>query len=188
MNTASPTAFQIHWSLVTSEDVGDLAPLACRLLAIWPAPVSHDVCFEAAGFTLFADNDEEWDEAAEELLRRVIEHLSRFGALKQVNTPLRDDPPWYLRPFRSGQELPILQQALFPMQCDSLPRFHAQFGDRVALRTGDGHFLLWVTLPDSGPDPTEFVKSVSESSEIRETVLRWNILLPLFTPVRSVKG
>src|SRR5690606_12844321 len=121
---ASPLAFQIHWSALPSDDAGDLAPPGCQSLAIWPAPVNHDACFEAAGFTLFGDNDEAWDRAAEGMLGRVIEHLSLFGAPRLVSAPLRDDPPWYLRPFRTGQELPLPQQALWPMQEDSLPWFH----------------------------------------------------------------
>ena len=179
MIPACPPVFQIHWSLVPPDDAAELAPPGYRLLAIWPAPVNPDACFEAAGFTVFGDNDEEWDQAAEGLLRQVIAHLSRFGALKLVSTPLRDDPPWYLRLFRTGRELPLLEQALHPMQGDWLPSFHAQFGtDHTALRTGDGHFLLWITLPEAGLDPAGFVRKVAQSWEVLETGLDWRILLP----------
>lgn len=184
MTASLPPAFQIHWSPVPPEDAGDLTPPGCRLLAIWPAPVNHDVCFEAAGFTLFGDNDEDWDKAADELLCRVIDSLSGLGAANRVSKPLRDQPPWYLRLFRTGQDLPLQQQALWPMQWDSLPPFYARFGDRgAALRTGNGHFLLWVSLPDGGPDAADFVKSVAErgpteSWPIVETRLRWAGLLP----------
>lgn len=189
MTLASPPSFQIHWSLIPADDAADLTPPGCQLLAIWPAPVNPDACFEAAGFTLFGNNDEEWDRAAEDLLRQVIEQLSGFGALKLVSAPLRDDVPWYLRPFRTGRELPLLQQALFPMLCDSLPSFQAQFGgDGAALRTGDGHFLLWVNLPDAGPDPSEFVRRVAEAWEIVETGLDWRILLPSSTSAQPVTG
>lgn len=179
MNLASPPAFQIHWSVIPSDDAADLTPPGCRLLAIWPAPVNHDACFEAAGFTMFGHNDDEWDRAAENVLLKVIGQLSRFGTLKLMSPPIKDDVPWYLRPFRASRELPLLQQALFPMLCDSLPLFHAQFGeDGAALRTGDGHFLLWIALPDAGLGPSEFVRSVSDSWEVIETQLRWGILLP----------
>jgi len=189
MTLAGPPAFQIHWSLVPSDDAADLAPPECRLLAIWPAPVNHDACFEAAGFTLFGDNDEAWDRAAEDVLRRVIAHLSRFGALKLLSTPLRNEPPWYLRPFRTGRELPLLEQALFPMQADSLPWFHAQFGgNHTALRTGGGHFLLWITLPEAGLDPAGFVRSLAKSGDVVETGLDWRILLPSSTSTQSATG
>lgn len=151
----------------------------CRLLAIWPAPVNHDACFAEAGFTLFGDNDEAWDQAAENVLSRVIAALSRFGAARLVSTPLRDQPPWYLRPFRAGRELPLRQQALWPMQWDSLPPFHACFGKGGAtLRTGNGHFLLWVNLPDGAPASSEFVTTVAEPWPVVETGLRWRALLP----------
>ncbi|WP_449470118.1 hypothetical protein [Sphingobium chungangianum] len=187
MNLAGLPGFQIHWSVVPSDDAGELAPPDCQLLAVWPAPVNHDACFEAAGFTLFGDNDEEWDRAAEDVLARVIAHLSLFGASRLVSAPLRDDPPWYLRPFRTGRELSLFQQAELPMLDDSLPWFHAQFGENgAALRTGGGHFLLWITLPSGGPVPSEFVQVVAQPWEVVETWLRWNILLPGSSPAHSV--
>jgi len=187
MTLVSPPVFQIHWSLVPPGDAAELAPPGCRLLAIWPVPVNHDACFEAAGFTLFGVNDDDWDRAAEDLLRQVIEQLSRFGSSKLVCEPLKDHVPWYLRPFRTGEELPFLQQALLPMLDDSLPGFHALFGGKgAALRTGDGHFLLWVTLPDTGGDPVAFVEHVAGPYEIIETPLRWINLLP--SPSCAVTG
>lgn len=179
MTDSIPTAFQIHWSRVSAEEAGALNSPGCRLLAIWPAPVNHDVCFQEAGFALFGDNDEAWDKAAEGVLQRAIENLSRFGAAKQIGKPLRDDPPWYLRLFRTGHELPLQQQALWPMHWDSLPAFHVRFGESgAALRTGNGHFLLWVSLPDSGPGASEFVRSIAGPWSVVETKLRWAALLP----------
>lgn len=179
MTASIPPAFQIHWSPVPPEDAEGLVSPGCRLLAIWPAPVNHDVCFEEAGFTLFGDNDGDWDEAAEELLQRVIESLFRFGAVKHIGKPLRDNPPWYLRLFRPGRELPLQQQALLPMQWDSLPSFHARFGEGgAALWTGNGHFLLWVSLPNAGPDASAFVKRIAGPWPVAETGLRWAVLLP----------
>lgn len=141
--------------------------------------VNHDACFEAAGFTLFGDNDDDWDRAAEDVLRQVIERLSELGASKLVSDPLKDHAPWYLRLFRTGEELPFLQQTLLPMQDDPLPGFHAQFGrDGAALQTGSGHFLLWITLPETRPNPSEFVRSVAERWEVVESRLRWSPLLP----------
>ena len=141
--------------------------------------MNHDVCFKEAGFTVFGDNDEIWDDAAEELLRRAIESLSSFGAVRYLSKPLKNNPPWYLRPFRSGRELQLQQQALLPMQWDSLPSFHAQFGEGgAALRTGNGHFLLWVNLPNAVPDALAFVKRIAGPWPVIETELRWTHLLP----------
>lgn len=179
MENTVPPVFQVHWSLVPPEEAGGFTSSDCQLLAIWPAPANHDVCFENAGFDLFADNDDGWDRAAEELLRRVIENLSQLGALKLMSEPLRENPPWYLRPFRAGEELVLLEQALLPMQDDSLPMFHARFGDHgAALRTGSGHFLLWINLPDTGLNVSEFVRRTAEPWPVHETGLRWPALLP----------
>ena len=178
MTLPVPPAFQIHWSLVPAGEAASLASPGCRLLAVWPAPVNHDACFTAAGFTLFGDNDEEWDRSAERLLWRVIEDLSRSGAVRLVSAPLKRNPPWYLRLFQAGRELPLLQQALLPMQWDSLPPFHVRFGDDgVALRTGSGHFLLWISLPDNEPI-SEFMERIAEPWAVVETRLRWGALLP----------
>ncbi len=128
---------------------------------------------------MFADNDAAWDHAAQGLLARVINNLSLIGAPRLVSLPLRDEPPWYKRVLQSSRELPRLEQALWPMQEDSLPWFHARFGDGgTALRTGGGHFLLWITLPDSGPEPEQFARKVAQPSDIFETRLRWAPLLP----------
>lgn len=171
--------FQVHWSPIPSEDAKTLTSAGSHLLAIWPAPVAYDVCFKEAGFTLFGDNDDEWDRAAEKLLCRVIENLSHLGAVDLVSKPLKASPPWYLRPFQARRQLPLRKQALLPMSWDSLPQFHAQFGnDGAALRTSGGHFLLWVSLPEVGPGPAEFVKSVAMPWPTVQTTLRWSILLP----------
>src|SRR5690554_6946835 len=98
MRLADPPLFQVHWSLVPSGDAAQLAPPGRLLLALWPAPVNHDVCFAAAGFTSFADNGEGWDKAAENLLHQVIAHLSRLGVPKLMSRPLEESPPWYLLP------------------------------------------------------------------------------------------
>jgi hypothetical protein len=179
-------ALQVHWSLVPQDEAGPLVTGDCRLLAIWPAPVNHDVCFEQAGFTLFADNDAAWDQAAEKLLNSVLDNLGQYGEPQLISKPLRDDRPWYLRPFRAARELPLLQQALLPMRLDFLPQFHARFGESgAALRTGSRHFLLWVALPDAERQAAALVKKVAEPWPIFETTLRWPILLPTDDPPSS---
>jgi len=183
MAATVPAAFEVHWSTVPPDAGQGLASPACRLLAIWPAPVNHDTCFKEAGFTLFDDNGEAWHQAAEELLQRLIAALSRWGEARLASKPLREDPPWYLRPFRGGQELPLAQQALWPMLSDSLPSFRARFGQGgAALQAGNGHFLFWVSLPETGPDASGFVRGVAGSWPVVETGLRWSVLLP--APVR----
>lgn len=114
MSVSKHPTFQIHWSPVTRQEAPELALPNSQLLAVWPAPVNHDVCFERAGFTLFADNDPTWNQAADTLLARVIEYLSQFGESVLVSKPLLDDLPWYRRPFKTPRILPLHQQALFP--------------------------------------------------------------------------
>lgn len=179
MPVSTSSAFQVHWCLLPREEAADLVPQDCRLLAIWPAPVNHDVCFKEAGFTLFGDNDADWDQAAERLLGRVFEILSRHGTPKLVSKPLRDNLPWYLRPFRAARELPLMEQALLPMRLDFLPQFHARFGENgAALSAGNGHFLFWVALPDAGEQAFELVREAAEPWEILETALHWATLIP----------
>jgi len=179
MATTVPAAFEVHWSTVQPDAGRGQASPGCRLLAIWPAPVNHDACFEAAGFTLFDDNDEAWDGATEALLQRLLDALCKWGTPQLASKPLRYDPPWYLRLFREGQQLPLAQQALYPMLLDSLPSFRARFGQSgAALQTGNGHFLFWVSLPETGPDASGFVRSVAGPWPVVETGLRWSVLLP----------
>lgn len=181
MSVSQPPTFQIHWSPVARQEAPGLALPNSQLLAVWPAPVNHDVCFEHAGFTLFADNDAAWDQDAETLLARVIEYLSPFGQAVLVSKPLLDDVPWYRRPFQTPRILSVHQQALLPMQCDCLPAFYALFGNRrAALRTSDEHFLMWINLPLSGPDTTQLIKSISGTWPVHQPQLRWHALIPSF--------
>jgi hypothetical protein len=161
------------------EEAGSVAAPGHHLIAIWPSPVNHDACFEQAGFTEFGDNDEEWDAQAEELLRRVIAQLSRFGSPVLLSKPLPMRRPWY-QVFKSSPPQPLLQQALLPMHWDSLPSFRAVFSPSTAeLRTGSGHFLLWVSVPTALlAEPRAFVAEVAAPWPIQQTQLRWHTLLP----------
>jgi hypothetical protein len=41
-----------------------------QLYAIWPSPVDHDLCFDAAGFADFGDSDDLWHRDFNDLVAR----------------------------------------------------------------------------------------------------------------------
>lgn len=171
--------FDIHWSEVEPPLPPALAVADGRVVALWPAPVNADACFAAAGFTDFDDHGDAWDDAAVALLERVVERLSAFGEPSLLSPALPDSPPWHRR--LRGEvpaPRPLLTQLELPMRWDSLPPCVVAFGtDGARLRTGEGHVILWLTLPH-GVEPAEVVAGVAGGHPVRRTTLRWSALLP----------
>jgi hypothetical protein len=129
--------FQVYWSRVSP-----------ALLAVWPAPVNADACFEAAGFTDFADGGDEWDDEAEAFVERLVRELSAFGPPSLRAAPMRPERTWRERVLRRSAATPSLEaQIVAPMRWDSLPDAVVEFGASVSLRAGSGHFLVRITLP-----------------------------------------
>ncbi|MCX7256977.1 MAG: hypothetical protein NTZ64_09625 [Polaromonas sp.] len=150
--------FTLHWSAVSPASLVEKAQApreGLTLLALWPAPVNPDVCFEEAGFDDFGDNDLAWDAQARALLLNA--------------------PPWYLRPFKTASVKSLHEQLEWPMQWDSLLPCEVVFGNSgAALRTGRGHYLFWVTLPETDTAAIEkFVVRVAADVPLVQTCLDW---------------
>jgi hypothetical protein len=176
------SAFTLHWSPVRSTDARAQVPAGLSLFALWPAPVNADACFTAAGFTDFGDADADWEREADRVLDRLLEQLATFGTPELRSVPITPRERVISRLFRPVEPLPLRAQVELPMQWDSLPACVLAFGDRgVTLRTGHGHHLFWITLPDAGdPDaadaPTVIVQAAGSSPLLR-TALDWQYLL-----------
>ena len=170
--------FEIHWSRVPPSESRIPVARGQYLLAMWPAPVNYDECFKAAGFSNFADNDDEWDARAEDFLTRVLTELLVYGSGVLQSAPLTKGLPWYRRPFQVAPTHTLINQILLPMHWDSLPACHVSFGGNMAaLRTGDGHFLLWLTLPAQGQFQLKsFLSKVAGPWPVLETHLNWRAL------------
>lgn len=171
--------FEVHWCDVSPDEAPILTRPSSQLLALWPAPVNADACFEEAGFTDFADNDIDWDREAAALLVRVVQQLTIYGEPRLVSPPLLELLPWHKRLFRQPRPRPLLEQLELSMHWDSLPACHVEFGSAgAAVRTGNGHVLLWVTLPcGRGDEPKTFVREVAAGHSVTRTPLRWRTLL-----------
>ncbi|MBS0230084.1 MAG: hypothetical protein JSS52_02860 [Proteobacteria bacterium] len=148
MNTAAPAdanpPFTVHWSRVPRPD-GEPA-----LFALWPSPMNHDACFEAAGFRAFGDNDAAWDAKADALLTRLLAALGVHGETRQTSTPAKKHLPWYRRLFSTPAAFGLREQIELPLHRDELPDCIIGFGvSGVSLRTGDGHHVFWITMPES---------------------------------------
>jgi hypothetical protein len=166
-------SFAIHWSRVSKPQNDEV------LFALWPSPVNPDVCFQKAGFTDFDDGDESWDANAGDLLTRLLEVLNGYGVPQQTSTPAEKHLPWYRRPFSKREVLGFRQQIEFPLRWDNMPDCVVKFGSSgVSLRTGRGHYIFWITMPDS--EAAHFpsvVARVAASHPIVQTDLKWEHLL-----------
>lgn len=171
--------FEIHWSEVSPNEAPGIAAPGCTVLALWPAPVNPDTCFEEAGFQDFGDNDNDWDIKAHELLCRIVSELTKYGNPRVVSQKVQKQRTWWRRFLYKPREQTVLQQIELPTQWDSLPRCLVAFGDNGAtLRTGNGHVLFWITLPPQESCHLQaFVRAVSANHPVTRTPLRWKTLL-----------
>jgi hypothetical protein len=174
------SAFTVHWSLVPPAVAGSDDRTA--LVAVWPAPVNPDVCFEAAGFTYFGDMDGAWERHADGVLERLMAELAAYGEPRLVSAPLRTRPGVARRLLGdTGETLPLAEQIQAPMHDDSLPDAVVAFGSGgVALRTGSGHVLYWITLPEVEAEDftVRALPQVAGDHPLHETALEWRHLLP----------
>jgi hypothetical protein len=172
---------RIHWSTVDPSLTPSLAPGDVRLVAVWPAPVNDDACFRQAGFTDFADADEAWDREADAFLQRAVDELSRYGPprIREAAQPRRS---WRQRLFGVRAPVPdLLETIRAPTDWDHLPDAVIDFGAAGAtLRTGGGHLLLWITLPDAEMDAfvADSMPRIAAPHPLIRTDLAWEHLLP----------
>lgn len=166
--------FTVHWSPVAS------APGGRALLALWPAPMNHDVCFRDAGFTDFGDTDGTWDENANGILTRLLEALAGYGRPRLLSKPAEHYRPWYRRLFRTPEVLGMREQIEAPMWW-GLPDCIVGFGESgAALQTGSEHHIFWITLPDADAGMvSRLLTSVSGPHPLIRTDLDWDRLRPV---------
>lgn len=165
------TRFTLHWSAVAGTQAQFFVPAGYQLLAIWPSPVNPDACFEAAGFTDFGDQDVAWDKQADTLRERLLVALRHYGAPRLLSVPLHPKKPWWS--WSTPEPLSLPEQVSLPQYWDNLPECVLAFGESgVQLRTGQGHHLYWLTLPDTLDLPA-FAVQLAEAHPCRKTPLRW---------------
>jgi hypothetical protein len=137
-------------------------------VAVWPSPVDHDVCFQAAGFTEFADTDEEWHEEFEGIVNRVIAwctaagqpRITRFVGIKGVPNPSVRDA--LLASARDDQFIVSV----------------VSFGETLTVVTADGHPIIWLCgLPGSRSIEGALVEFAGEKL-LRRVTLDWPRLMP----------
>ena len=172
--------FTIHWSHVLGDCARRYAAEGSGLFALWPSPVKCDGCFRNAGFTDFADSDEQWDAQAADLLSRLLAELSSFGPPRLVSVPAKKQWSLIDRIFRQPDPIDIREQIEAPIQWDELPDCIVAFGESgVVLRTGLGHYLFWIVLPNVESDSFEaLARRVANSHPLARTELKWEHLIP----------
>jgi len=137
----------VYWSQVPDEAAPRLARAGKRLFALWPGPVDPGSCLEAAGCRDAAVSDERWELDAEAMLTRLLGELTRFGTPHLVSEPYPVGPWW--RGFFRPRPVDVRAQLELLLRLDGLEDCTVGFGEAgVTLRTGGGHHLFWVSLPE----------------------------------------
>ena len=140
-----------------------------RLWAVWPSPVDHDACFDAAGFSEMADTDAAWHDGFSELLERLLTTFEAFGEPRLTEG---EYPRQGRRVFRS------LRDALLAAATDdNFPPCVVSFGEpaRASVRTSDGHPIVWLWT-DATPSIDVLLPPVAAGLPTREVALRWEVL------------
>jgi hypothetical protein len=147
-----------YWSLMSG-----------RLYAIWPSPVDHDLCFDAAGFTDFGDSDDLWHRDFNDLVASVLDSLAHLG------TAILHEGAY---PMDRGRTRFSFQDALIAAATDdSFPPCVVGFGDplRASVRTSDGHAILWIWTSESA-SMDAVVTRLAVDLETNQMTLKWENL------------
>jgi hypothetical protein len=130
---------RLNWGEVT-EGRPPWATTSGRFFAIWPSPVDHDVCFEAAGVADLGDTDAEWDDAFCAMLERLLAKLEEVGQPRLTEGVY---PPTGIRTSR-----PVRDALLAASFDDNFRPCSVEFGApaRASVRTSDGHAILWLWI------------------------------------------
>ena len=168
--------FTVHWSRIPNKTKND-----SELFALWPSPVNADACFREAGFSIFGDGDEHWDDYASELLTRLLDELKKFGAPRLTSEPIEKHQSLLQRLLnRTEPPLSLREQIEARTVNDEFPDCVVAFGDSgVTLRTGNGHHVFWIAVPNT--DTAKFAESlpsVAGEHQFFRTDLKWDCLLP----------
>jgi hypothetical protein len=168
-----PSFSSIQWARLEAAPLPELpAPYFC----LWPEPVDHDRCFEAAGVRAFADSDVPWDADFQRLTYDLIACLSELGAPRLLRGELPVRSRWLTR--QQGN----LSDALLLATSDdgSLPCV-VGFGDpaRAALAASDGHPIYWF---GGAVSLDALLHTVARGRECRQTGLDWSALWPSASP------
>ena len=165
---------RIHWARVPPEHAPFEPGQPCW--AIWPEPVDHDVCFEAAGFHGFADTDAQWDAEWTSMIDTLFTCLSQAGEPVLLSgTPPTIKQGWWKR--RRGTIRETLEWAT---DTDSVPLCCVGFGEPPGAKivAANGHPLFWIYL-NQGIPFEQVMADISGPREIVNTELRWHHLAPL---------
>jgi len=156
---AVTTIHSLCWDEVNrAVPVGVWAPEHGRVFVVWPAPVDHDACLAEAGFSDFADSTEHWAAEFMDLTRSLVEFLA--GVV-------------------GGRAPPKLAAGLVAAaRADDVPPCVVHLGTpaQAAVRTSNGHPLLWVWTGRAGVEREALLASVARGRPVVHTTLDWKSL------------
>jgi hypothetical protein len=155
----------LHWDELALSAVPELAAHSDgRVLVLVPAPIDHDECFASAGFTDFADTDDDWYAEFSALVWRLFQFLEQAGPAR---LPLG----------RSTLATPV-EAIVAAARDDNFPASVVHFGSptQASVSASAGHPLLWLWSARDRFDDHELLSSTAGSLELVRTRLDWSAL------------
>ncbi len=147
---------RIHWGVVGGDE-------GTVITAIWPGPVDHDACFQAAGFSSFRDSDDQWDQEFEEIARELVSALMEHGSSEPGSSTDVD-----------SRVDSLVEASRF----DYVPEVSLRFGEELELRVGAGHPIFWLRDQGSEIHYESLIRRVARGRRVDETRLDWRELGP----------
>lgn len=177
----------ICWDTVSTDHQAGIPPTLHRLHAIWPSPVDSDACFNAAGFTEFADSDDVWDSEWQAFIGDVIMYLSIVGRpLLRKPAEIGGGNSLWNRifagfPQRKNANLTLSDQVVLSSRDDHFGCTIIDFGAErfVTMAAGGGHPILWVFDDGLGKwSISELEREISGGHRFAQRHLNWSHLSP----------
>jgi hypothetical protein len=169
---------RIHWGSVGCcrwhDQIG-------RLFAVWPEPVDHDACFQAAGFGRFDDTGASWDSEFRRILDGALGTLASYGAPDLGGPEAAGSASLLDRLLRRTRPAPSLRERVeIAATDDNLPCWLEHGAPpRALLLVSDGHPILWIWLAtEVADDWPRHLAALAAPTETVETTLTWEHLVP----------
>jgi len=169
-----PRIRRLHWGRLGDESNG---PAAGTLFALWPEPIDSDPCFQAAGFCVFEDSDEQWHAEFDQLAAHLAVTLTAAaGALVDAAPATAVAGCW---PRVRRRTLDPVEHLVFAAKDDQWLPCRLEFGSPVAavLTASNGHPIFWIWLgSELAMRWPEHLHRFAALLPVIETPLQWSCL------------
>ena len=183
-----PSGECFYWDEVADPLLSIWLPAPSRLVAIWPARVNADACFEKAGFQQWSDGVPEAEGAFLFLVTGLVRSLEAIGAatLRKDTGPLPRRGHlqavrelFSKRSQRPAESSGVVDALVAAAESEEIPGCVVTFGEppQAAVSTSEGHDVLWVRVR-ADLDVARILRTAAQERALQRLTLDWTALLP----------